>query len=251
MVNLDRIPVVLSPNRTVVGSPARRLDVIVIHDMEWTETDQTAEACAAYFAKPTTKASAHYLVDRNSIVQCVPLADVAWAAPGNNHNGIQIEFAGYARQTAQEWADAYSTGMLDLGAGLVAALCKRHGIPIKFLDAAALKRGERGITTHAEVSKAWKKSNHTDPGANFPMQRFLADVLAETAKLNPPKPVVVTFQIVNNGKVLAESDPVEGKGVAAERVRLDGFLNNRTRLIHATLITDPDSTLQLKRKVTT
>lgn len=244
---LDRVPMVSSPNRTVVLTPARSIDVIVIHDMEWTETDQTAEACAAYFAKPTTKASAHYCVDNNSIVQCVALKDVAWAAPGNNHNGIQIEFAGYARQTPAQWADAYSTAMLKRGGELTANLCKRYGIPAVWLTAADLKAGKRGITTHAAVSAAWGKSTHTDPGANFPKLRFLSFVLSELKALNPPPKV--SFQIINNGTVLAESNVVAGAGTIAERVTLDAFLNNRTVLLQKTLAGDPDGTLQLKRKV--
>ena len=32
-----------------------------------------------------------------------------------------------------------------------------------------LRAGERGITTHAQVSKAWKKSDHWDPGPGFPI----------------------------------------------------------------------------------
>lgn len=249
-MNLDLIPVLSSPNRTVVGTPARSIEVIVLHDMEWTETDQTAEACAAYFAKPTTKASAHYCVDRNSIVQCVGVKDVAWAAPGCNHNGIQIEFAGYARQTLAQWNDAYSSQMLQLGAELVAALCKRHSIPVRFVNAAGLRNGVRGITTHAEVSKAFGKSNHSDPGVNFPIAPFVSSVMHETALMNAPKPKVVTFQLLNNGKVIAESDPVKNPGgLINERLRLHTFLNNRVRLIQAAIAADSDHTIQIKRKV--
>lgn len=250
-MQLNTVPVILSPNRTIVGTPPRQLDVVVLHDMEWTETDTTAEACAKYFSQkfPAGQGkSAHYCVDNNSVVQCVPIKDVAWAAPGNNTNGIQIEFAGYARQTAAEWADTYSAAALKRGAELVAALCKAYVIPITFLTAAALLRGERGITTHAEVSKAWKKSTHSDPGVGFPLAAFVASVLAERAKLDPPKPKVVTFELVVGGKVVAESTPVEGVGTIAERVRLGIFLHNQLRRIHAQLALPGGLPVTLKRK---
>ena len=44
---------------------------------------------------------------------------------------------------------------------------------MQFIDAEGLKAGKKGVTTHAEVSKAFKKSNHTDPGLGFPMDRIL------------------------------------------------------------------------------
>lgn len=149
---------------------------ITLHDMEWKETPTTAEACAAMFATEDREASCHFCVDNNSIVQCVALADTAFAAPGTNHNGIQIELAGFARQTEEEWADDYSTAMLEQAAQLVAYLCAEYGIPAVFLDASALLRGDKGITTHGMVSKAFKKSTHTDPGPNFPMSAFIARV---------------------------------------------------------------------------
>jgi hypothetical protein len=36
-----------------------------------------------------------------------------------------------------------------------------------------LKRGAHGITTHAEVSRAFGKSTHLDPGPFFPVAEYL------------------------------------------------------------------------------
>jgi hypothetical protein len=101
--------------------------------------------------------------------------DVAWAAPSRNHNGIQLEHAGYARQTAEEWSDAFSTRMLALSALLTAQICARWEIPIRFVDADGLRRDERGITTHWEVTKGPGRglTSHVDPGPHFPMARYL------------------------------------------------------------------------------
>ena len=41
------------------------------------------------------------------------------------------------------------------------------------LRAADLVAGKRGITGHADVSAAFRKSDHWDPGPDFPWTRFL------------------------------------------------------------------------------
>ena len=165
-------PFVESPH--VTRTDGRRIDLIVIHTMEMDEKGETAENCASWFRNPIAKSSAHYCVDVDSIVQCVRDQDVAWHAPGANHNGIGIEHAGRARQTGREWRDAYSAAMVDRSAGLAAELCRRYAIPVTWLYAADLKAGKRGITTHKAVSEAFRRSDHWDPGNGFPVEGYLA-----------------------------------------------------------------------------
>jgi N-acetyl-anhydromuramyl-L-alanine amidase AmpD len=155
----------------------KRIKHVVIHTMEAAEASTTAENVARWFAGANApKASAHFCIDNDTIVQCVRLRDVAWHAPGANASGIGLEHAGYARQTREQWSDEYSERMLGLSAALAAALCVRFSIPVGFVDAEGLKRGEAGVTTHHEVSRAFKKSDHYDPGPNFPMDEYLAAV---------------------------------------------------------------------------
>lgn len=172
--------------RNYTRSSGRKVDLLVIHDAEFPERLDGAEAVARYFASTTRDASAHYCVDADSIVQCVHERDVAWAAPGANHNGIQVELTGYARQTRAEWLDAYGKEMLRRFAVLAADIMTRHNLPLRFLDSAALIDGRRGLTTHVAVSNAWHRSTHTDPGPGFP-QDYLADLIREElgAQANP------------------------------------------------------------------
>jgi N-acetyl-anhydromuramyl-L-alanine amidase AmpD len=155
------------------------IDLIVIHTMEAPEKPGTANQVAEWFANrgapkyPAPKASAHFCIDDKEIIQCVWEHDVAWHAPGANHNGIGIELTGYAKQTEEEWKDNYSTSMLENAAKLCAVLSLRYNIPLMILKADQLIAKKRGFTTHAEVSLAFKKSNHTDPGPNFPWRHFL------------------------------------------------------------------------------
>jgi N-acetyl-anhydromuramyl-L-alanine amidase AmpD len=169
-------PFVASPN--VTHTNGRQIDVIVIHTMENDEMGTAAESCAQWFANPASRVSAHYCVDDNSIVQCVKEEDVAWHAPGANHNGIGVEHAGHAAQNPAQWADAYSAAMLAQSAKLVAAILDRYKIPTTWLMPGDLASGKRGITSHANVTKAFKIGSHWDPGDHFPVERYLAAVRA-------------------------------------------------------------------------
>lgn len=161
---------------------SRVIDLVVLHSMEAPEKGDTAEATANYFARQTpgdkaNGSSAHYNIDNDSIVQSVNERDVAWAAPGANHNGVQLEHAGYARQNAAEWGDEYSQAMLRRSAALTAEIVKRYGLPVVFRRAADLLAGgerARGITTHYEVTQAFHRSTHTDPGIGFVIDQYLA-----------------------------------------------------------------------------
>jgi len=157
----------------------RSLDIklVVLHSAEIAETLTAAEALGAWDAGPDApRASWHYAVDADSIVQSVHDEYIAWHAPGANRTGIGIELAGRARQSAEEWADEFSRETLERAARLVAHLCEKWGLPVRFVDREGLQRGELGVTTHLEVSRAFGKSDHTDPGKNFPMEAFLEHV---------------------------------------------------------------------------
>lgn len=160
-------------------TPANRADIsnLCIHTMEAREASTTAEAVARWGAGPNApRASWHYAIDDENTILCVEEQSVAWCAPGLNRNGIHLEHAGYARQSLEEWLDPFSRRMLARSAKLAAAICARWSIPIRFIDAAGLNRGERGITTHREVSLGPGKgrTTHTDPGRNFPVDLYLS-----------------------------------------------------------------------------
>ena len=169
-------------------SSSRSIDRIVIHDMEYPERPEGAEWCAQFFAgvggMTAPRASAHYSVDSDSVVQSVRDGDVAWHAPGANHNGIGIEHAGYARQRREEWLDDYSRRELEVSARLTARLCRLYAIPVEYLDFAALKAGKRGLTGHRDVSSAFGGS-HWDPGESFPWDVFVSLVTSAGRSLTP------------------------------------------------------------------
>lgn len=152
--------------------------LVVIHDMEAPEKSTTAEAVARYFAglPASNKASAHVCVDNDSAVRCVDDNDRAWHAPGANADGLGLELAGYARQSRAQWLDAYSEAVLRQAARITADWCKKYKIPVKRLSVAELKAGQKGIVGHRDVSAAYRQTDHTDPGPNFPWDVFLGMV---------------------------------------------------------------------------
>jgi hypothetical protein len=189
-------------NYTSVKS--RSIDLIVIHDMEYPEKLTAAEDVARYFRnqrKGPSGSSAHYCCDHNSTVQCVADHDVAWAAPGANHDGLQIEHAGFARQTTAQWLDDYGRKMLfGQSAPLVAMKCHLHRIPPKFLRAPALIAQRRGITTHWEVTRAFSHGEgHTDPGMGFPLERYMEAVLKEHGTKKQPTDIKKSMRTLKAG----------------------------------------------------
>ena len=160
--------------RNFTRGRASPIEVLVIHAMEADEKPETAEAVARWFAGPDApQASAHYCIDVDSVVQCVRDEDVAWHAPGANHNGLGFEHAGYSRQTTADWDDAYSHALLWRSARLLASKCAQYDLPAIWLSPDDLRAGRHGITSHLNVTLAFHRSDHTDPGPNFPVDRYM------------------------------------------------------------------------------
>jgi len=177
----DRFPVIRARFFTDV-TEKRNVRVIVVHSMEAAEKGATAENVAKFFQHPgkkdgkDLKVSAHLCIDNNSIVQCVFDNDIAFAAPGANHDGVHLELAGFAKQTKAQWMDPFSILVLENAANAAAQYCLKYNIPIKHLTNEELGDGQKGIVGHAQVSKVFKRSNHTDPGKGFPWDHFLERV---------------------------------------------------------------------------
>jgi hypothetical protein len=214
--------------RWFTPTDGRRIDLLVAHSMEIDERSDTAEACAAFFARTTVKASAHECVDTNSRVTCVLDKDVAYAAPGANHNGLHLELAGRARQSRAEWLDDYGRRMLTgPAADWVAEKARAYDIPLEYVNAAGLRAGQRGVTTHNEVRLAFGRTDHTDPGAGFPMDVLLN---AARSRLHPP----AEEDDVKFVDVHVKLDPKTGRG---EQIVTGVGMD---RLLSATVLTNQE-----------
>ena len=185
---------------TIVGEPGGRWPLVqavqyrwrpagerhvrlgVVHTMESAEKPDTAEAVAAWFGGlrgTPPMASAHVCVDSDSAVRCVLASHDAAAAPGSNGDGYHVELAGRAGQGTDGWSDDYSIRLLALAADLMGEACAIFDLPVRRLSVEEVRRGVlKGLCGHIDVSLAFRKSTHTDPGVAFPWEQFLHDVSA-------------------------------------------------------------------------
>lgn len=96
----------------------------------------------------------------------------------SNINGFHLSFLAYAASSRAEWLKY--DAQLRAGARVVADWCRRYGHAPRHLSVAEVRgRKTKGICTHADVSAAYRESDHTDPGKNFPMDVFTAMVAEE------------------------------------------------------------------------
>jgi hypothetical protein len=137
------------------------------------EENASAAAAAAWFANPHSRGSAHLCVDDRECYRTLGNAQIPWGAPGANTFGFHIEQAGFARWSAAIWKTHVVT--LRRAAYKTALHCHTFGIPPQFVDASGLRHGVKGITTHAECTKAFG-GDHTDPGPFWPRRLFMSYV---------------------------------------------------------------------------
>jgi N-acetyl-anhydromuramyl-L-alanine amidase AmpD len=166
----------------------QRVDLVVLHSTENPVKPGIARNIASWFAGDNApQASAHYVVGPDDIYQGVLEKDISWAAPGVNDIAVNVEQVGQALST--DWTSAGSgpndgLAVLRNSAELVRSICDRWKIPMERVDAQGLRAGKRGITTHASVTEAFKRSTHVDPGgsgdARWPWDTFLQLVRGES-----------------------------------------------------------------------
>ena len=155
---------------------ANAIKWVILHD----EEAATARSAAAWFQNPDSAGSAHLCVDDHECYRTLSDSVIPWAAPGANTNGLHIEMAGFAAWKKWQWLK--HKRMLDRSADRVARWCVKYDIPPRFLNPGELAAGRKGISTHANVTKAFGGS-HTDPGLFFPRRRFMRKVRRRVAEL--------------------------------------------------------------------
>lgn len=152
--------------------PLSDIRLIVLHSTE----GGNAEGVARYFTNASSGGSAHLVVDNQHCYRTLDNDDIPWGAPGANTDGFHIEQCGYAAWTNAEWTANKAT--LLRAAYKTAFHCHKFHIPPTFVDAKGLKAGKKGVTTHAEVSKAFPNNsgNNHDPGTGWPRSYFMTAV---------------------------------------------------------------------------
>lgn len=152
---------------------------IVLHATESDPRVTNAWNIASWFAQPKGIGSAHLVVDDDAnCYRSLEDDQVPQAARGANTTGLHIELLAPAGASLTWSADDWLSHaiLLNAAADLVADWCRAYEVPVEFVDAEGLIAGNRGITTHAEVTKAFKLDDHVDPGPNFPIVVFIEKV---------------------------------------------------------------------------
>ena len=155
---------------------------IVIHGTVSSCARGGARSVAGYFQSDNSGGLAHYVVDPGEVIQCCKEDTACWHAPPNP-GSIGVELCDWQSGSSSRWLDHDHTAMLQHAAGLVADLCRRHNIPARKLSAPDLTNGLTGICGHNDVSAAFRQTDHTDPGWDFPWALFIRMV---QAALRPP-----------------------------------------------------------------
>lgn len=142
-----------------------------------------ALSTARYFQSPSTGGSAHHVADVSRIVRCLPDTTVAYHAPPNTHSlGYEICGEGGAlsvapkNYTREQWLSPEVWPAVMRIALQVQADAIKYGIPRRRMSVAEVADNEKGICGHVDVSQAFHQSDHTDPGPDFPWDRFMTVV---------------------------------------------------------------------------
>ena len=172
----------------------------VIHSTVGPTKAGSARAIARYGQNPSSPSSWHYAIDTAEVIQSVHDHTVAYHC-GFNSDSLAYEMCDNpSRLTAIRWLGRDHKAMLDRTARTVARNHAAYGIPVRFLtddqlrawNANGRKAKDGGITTHAQMSRVFKRSTHWDPG-KWPADKFLTLVKKYHAALTaPPSPPATT-----------------------------------------------------------
>jgi len=164
--------------------------LLVVHTSEGSEGPTSAENLGAFMTMPGDRlnpdgtrfgASYHYVTDTDRVLPAVPDDVVAYAAAGANNDGIHVCIPGKAGQTRAQWLDATSRSYIRQAVAVMVDKAREHGIPLDLLTVAEIVAGAAGYCGHVDISNAYHRSDHTDPGAQFPWDVLATDIAALTA----------------------------------------------------------------------
>lgn len=176
-----------NPNRNYYDRRRSEIRLIVIHTAEnlpdFEGGDGGAEAVSRYGATTDRTVSWHATVDSDSVLSNLPDSYTAFHVRGFNSSSLGVEIATRAnswKKAPADWVDATVENL----ALLVAGWCKKHDIPPVLLNKHEAKHG-RGIVSHSALDP----KRRSDPGKDFPWDRFLARVseLLDKPKQQPKR----------------------------------------------------------------
>lgn len=132
--------------------------------------------------------------------------------PTGDRLGFHVGFLGYAADSRETWLK--HDAQLREAARICAEWCQEHGHEVRRLSIPEVQtKRVRGFCTHGDISVAFRESDHTDPGKNFPWDVFLRYV---NESLNPA-PIDYSKPATPEGPLMALSDAEQRELLAKVR----------------------------------
>ena len=150
------------------GRPAR---FVAVHT---TEGGDTVRGIAEWQLKRSAQSSYHLLIARDGTsIRSNDDPFIPWSAMATgNRTCYHVALAGRAALKRKEWLARGE--QLDTLADVLAHYSAEYSIPLRKVGAAALRAGTPGgVVGHADISEAWRETDHWDPGPDFPYDDVL------------------------------------------------------------------------------
>lgn len=167
------------------------IDRIYVHTNEGPQGPGAARNLVGYLAHED--GGYQLVADDAEVVRAAGDDVIVWAEGGDNTHALSLCFIGRAAFTPTDWSTPYSASMIERGAQAVAAWCRTYNVPAVRVAPGAPGQAPtgRGIAEHADDHDP-NSQGHTDPGAGFPIDAFIARVAAILAPVPaPPSPSVI------------------------------------------------------------
>ena len=150
--------------------PLTAVALYVLHDMENADELQGRRGDRLVLRVACRDRLGALRYDDDSIEQYLPLDVIPWGAPSANIDGVHIEQMGLAAWSTQQWF-CKAAGTLMNTAWALSWLYRHHAgsVPLRALSDAELRAGERGVTTHRQITRVLGGGTHTDPGPGYPL----------------------------------------------------------------------------------
>lgn len=157
------------PTESFASGGQNAKQAIIVHTTE----GDTAEGAKS--ALRSSGNSYHVLIDENGKEHRLVSDDAqASAAMGSgNRVGLHVALTG---RVGQQWSDVMTSTL----AARMSKWSSSYGIPLTKLSPEELKSGKKGVAGHADVSKAWGETDHTDPGPSFDYEAVFAKAAQES-----------------------------------------------------------------------
>lgn len=158
-----------------------------LQDLGLVGTDESAEGTIGWALREKPQVSWHAIGDTDGVELCIPDWFTAFHAKDYNSPTVGIEISKLNTdwtKVSAKWIEA----TLRPVARYAAAIVDKYSLPLLLatkaqVDSAVAANRKFGFTYHSRLS-----SIRSDPGANFPWEKFVAMVREELAPPPPPPP---------------------------------------------------------------